>query len=325
MSAFDAETEHLVLQAVRAVRTAGDAFSWHGRREPLLPAFLRDLPAARRRNELRRRLTDRLYASFFCTGGVVPAEAPVAPDPHEVAGWCDGLARASRRRACRDSGWTLAGGDRRVLLLKKDGVTFRADARASRRAGGSWSTLVPSERRRLSPGFYIVLGETPLAPDESLFRVYWNLWSEGARPLIRAATRRLDDAAIPFRLKVGAHPAFFTRVDAGVLYVPRRNRRRALGIVADVRRLISRHLKPSTPPFTKRLAPGVALAEDPGGESFGMTRCGALSEAILGSRNGRSGDGASLRAVAAAFARAEIRCDRPYLEPGSRDDYPPLR
>jgi HopA1 effector protein family len=47
--------------------------------------------------------------------------------------------------------------------------------------------------------------------------------------------------------------------------------------------LIAPFLKPGTPVFTKPLAPGIGLAEDPGqAESFGQHRCRLLADGMIG-------------------------------------------
>ena len=71
-------------------------------------------------------------------------------------------------------------------------------------------------------------------------------------------------ARLPFKIKVPDDPDRFDRCDSAVVYVPKDACREAADLLADVYRQVSLHLKPETPVFTKRLAPGVGLAEDPG-------------------------------------------------------------
>ena len=77
------------------------------------------------------------------------------------------------------------------------------------------------------------------------------------------------------------------------------------------------------PVFTKRVAPGVALAEDPGTEeSFGQNRCRVLAEGMIRAyeQRARSLD-RRLRVVAESYAAEGISLTHPYLNPNSTDSY----
>jgi lantibiotic modifying enzyme len=77
------------------------------------------------------------------------------------------------------------------------------------------------------------------------------------------------------------------------------------------------------PAFTRLLAPGLGLAEDPGdGDSFGMHRCRLLADALVTAHEqGAHSVEARVDAVLDRFAREGINPDRPYLNPGSDDRY----
>jgi hypothetical protein len=134
-------------------------------------------------------------------------------------------------------------------------------------------------------------------------RVYWHLCREGALPFARAL-RKLD---LPHHAKIANDPSQFVRADAAVLYAPRD--------ALDVRALheaVKPWLRPGTPAFARRIAPGVAVADDPGrGESFGLHRSRLAAEGLHEAwRAGRD----PLDALEARF-RAE-GLDAPHLAPG---------
>jgi len=108
-----------------------------------------------------------------------------------------------------------------------------------------------------------------------------------------------------------------------VLYVNKRFYQISAVLLARVYGEIRNHLAPLTPLFTKRLAPGLSLAEDPGtGESFGMQRCRLLAEAICNAHTGPSQQTQPrLEAVLHQLELAGIRPERPYLCAGSVDQY----
>ena len=97
-----------------------------------------------------------------------------------------------------------------------------------------------------------------------------------------------------------------------------------VGASAAVYPRLRNALMPGTPAFTKRLAPGLGLAEDFGdGGSFGLHRCGLLAEGVVAAREGgRGADDERLAVVVEHLRAAGVDPDAPYLRPGSTDDYP---
>src|SRR5262249_40765873 len=108
-----------------------------------------------------------------------------------------------------------------------------------------------------------------------------------------------------------------------VLYVAKRHYRVAALLLADVYRAIGPSLKAATPLFTKTLADGLGLAEDPKtGESFGMNRCRLLAEAVCNAHaRGLDTAEARLSEFTAAFGAVGLSLERPYLNRGSADAY----
>jgi hypothetical protein len=143
--------------------------------------------------------------------------------------------------------------------------------------------------------------------------------------LTSSLTENLNRLQVPFRFKTGIESHSYGRLDAAVLYVHKRFYPITARLLAPVYDRVRGELLPGTPIFTKPLAPGLGLAEDPGtGESFGMQRCKLLAEAIL-SAPASTADAAarrpSLDAVVERLQAAGVRADFPYLSPGSADQY----
>ena len=147
-------------------------------------------------------------------------------------------------------------------------------------------------------------------------RFYWNLRAEDAPTLVKGATQLLNDDQIPFRLKVVNDPAHYDRCDAGVLYVQRADYEQVLPAVRRILVELGANLKKATPVFTKVLAPGLGLAEEPAvsGDSFGMDRCRLLAEAIVRIHE-RAVAGATdrLAVIEEVFAEDGISLATPYL------------
>ncbi|HXN36564.1 MAG TPA: T3SS effector HopA1 family protein, partial [Solirubrobacteraceae bacterium] len=93
--------------------------------------------------------------------------------------------------------------------------------------------------------------------------------------------------------------------------------------VGDAYAALASELRPATPAFTKQLAPGLGLAEDPGdGQSFGMHRTLLLARAAVRAHELECFSDESREAVLSeTFAEQGLDLDRPYLSAGSSDSY----
>jgi hypothetical protein len=184
---------------------------------------------------------------------------------------------------------------------------------------------LPKELLGISPGYYFALSdrEDPSHEHTRQVRVYWNLRAEGAEVFLHAATSRLNEARLFFKLKVLNDPTSYIRCDAGVVYVSQDDFPAVGGVLSRVYGEVSRYLKPGVPAFTKPLAAGVGLAEDPGqGESFGQNRCRLLAEGLIRAHEQRVRSlDARFQVVMDCYRAAGVRLDRPYLNPDSAGDY----
>ena len=216
--------------------------------------------------------------------------------------------------------------ERADLRLWVDLSDVVASAGADVRPGDTCAVRLPKELLKLSPGFYMALGDNglTLTEDANLVRFYWNVSHQGAARLVGAMTKALNEAGLAFRLKVLDETDRFGRCDAGVLYVQQSDFARVAGPVRACHAEIADVLDPRTPAFTKKLAPGLAIAEEPPGstESFGMHRCRLVAEAVL---QAGEGPGTSvqrrLEAVSTRFDEDGLCLAKPFLNPGSADAY----
>ncbi|YAG04731.1 hypothetical protein NSTC731_00949 [Nostoc sp. DSM 114167] len=117
------------------------------------------------------------------------------------------------------------------------------------------------------------------------------------------------------------------RYDSGVLYFNKRNYevvRQLLKIVYQKHQL---HLKSEIPLFTKQLALGLGLAEEPDQkfavqESFGMNRCQIVANGLLTAwyQEDNSIEG-RMQAIREQFSSVGIELHRSYLNANSEDIY----
>jgi hypothetical protein len=286
------------------------------------------------RDYLCYQLQMRLYGDFYTKGFATPGgeqrntlrQTPTTP-------FIAALSAANTGTGAREGGWTVVNVAGDVVTVARDGL--RVWARREDTYADAEDTLAPAQLRavrfpkellKLSPGFYLALGNEGLVfePGRVLVRFYWNLRAEDAPMLVKRATQLLNGDRIPFRLKVVNDPAHYHRCDAGVLYVERADYERVLPAVRRILVELGANLKKVTPVFTKVLAPGLGLAEEPAasGDSFGMDRCRLLAEAIVRVHEravARKTD--RLAVIEEVFAEDGINLATPYLNPSSPDGY----
>ncbi|MFL6255343.1 MAG: T3SS effector HopA1 family protein, partial [Pyrinomonadaceae bacterium] len=158
---------------------------------------------------------------------------------------------------------------------------------------------------------------------DPLVRFYWNLTAAAAVEYVALVTGRFNHEGVPFRTKVMADPSSYVRADGGVLYLERRHFPAARRLILEIHEAIEGRLRPGVPMFTKRLAAGLGMAEDPGSQmSFGQSRCRIAARSLcLSAARGLSRLEERLDALAAAFRAEGLDPGAPFLERGSVDFY----
>ncbi|HLY99621.1 MAG TPA: T3SS effector HopA1 family protein [Candidatus Angelobacter sp.] len=238
------------------------------------------------------------------------------------------LSQANGSRDRWEPGWTIHQLGQGGMIFVHKGERHRA-VQPGEFAGAGMapqpnqmvSLQVLRESFQLQPGFYFVFGETisDQYDDFSMVRFYFHLKPEGAPLLIKKLTTDLNLFQIPFRMKCLTDPAQYVRSDSAVLYVSRRFFRITAALLAPLAE--APWLRPATPFFTRKLAPGLAVAEDPGnGESFGMHRCRMVAEGVVDAwLQGTQSPEARMAAVRQRFLQNGIALERPYMSTASQD------
>jgi hypothetical protein len=185
-------------------------------------------------------------------------------------------------------------------------------------------------------GFYMAVGNAgseshnhPNGYPETV-RVYFNLTPEGAIALMSSLTRQLNDIPIPFTFKVLYNPADYGRYDSGVLYFEKSNYEAVRQVLETVYAETRAHFHTDVPLFTKLLAPGLGLAEEPdrkfaAQESFGMNRCQIVANGLLEAwHKGDESSESWMNSILQHFSLLGIDWQRSYLNANSSDIYTPL-
>lgn len=325
----------IVAGAVDAVTLLSPtSFAWFGRPVGALPEEVEQaMDADSARAYLLYTLQHQLYADCYCRGHAAPT---LDNGAHGRAGRSDTfvemLAAANTGAGSREPGWRVVEAAGQQLVVERNGLSLWIgpdeiveQSGEGPVAGAHVHVRLPNELRKLSPGFYMALGDAGFETEQPtpIVRFYWHLASEAAPRLVHALTARLNTARLPFRAKVVNDPARYTRCDAGVLYVHRRDYDAVAPLVRAAYRELVAGLRPATPAFAKPLAPGLAVAEDPGdGDSFGMHRARLLAEGIVAAHaRGCTNVASAVTTIAERFAEAGLNIDTPYINPGSPDRY----
>ena len=187
------------------------------------------------------------------------------------------------------------------------------------------SIFYAKESRSLQHGFYYAFGE--MAEEETngfgLVRFYWNINIDGAAGLIGHTTSRFNRFHIPFRIKCATARSQFERTDVAVIYIAKRFFGIAAGVLPEVHSEVSDFLDDEVPLFSKRLAKGLSVAEDPGtGESFGQSRCQRLAQSVWNCyQNGQQSTEGRFREFQRLLTASGINTKYPHLNASSSDWY----
>lgn len=204
----------------------------------------------------------------------------------------------------------------------------------SAKVGESVAIWMP--KNRLQNGFYVALSnvgedlQSKPDADLGLVRIYLNLTPSGAIALMDSFTLQLNAVEIPFSFQVLYNPSAYERYDSGVLYFERNDYPAVRKVLLVVYAEHQSHFHSEFPLFTKFLAPGLSLAEEPTQkfapqETFGMNRCQIVANALLSAwQKGNNSTPERMRAIQQHFAEFRIDLQRPYLNPSSVDIYQKL-
>jgi aminoglycoside phosphotransferase (APT) family kinase protein len=274
-------------------------------------------------------LTHALYTGAFAFGpGEEPRDAGSIAEA-ELTRW---LSRANRSRDRWCDGWRIAAiepsgaivatcdGRQRTAKPGEYALTFARDLPPQ--VGMAAMLFFPRESLTLQAHVYYALGETlPDGQDASRpIRFYVRAPVDALPELYERLTGELNRRELPFTLKTMLAPRERDRRDATVLYVPREHCTRVEAILRALPEALRARLGPGVPLFTRPVAPGIGMAESPGGgESFGMQRSRLVAEGIVDAWSAGAEDEESrMHAVRQRFAAAGIDWNQPYRDAAPR-------
>jgi hypothetical protein len=309
------------------------SYSWFGgNSEKLPPKVIKAMTLKTARNYLQTQLRNQLYSDLYIRGEAKPPMWGDEVSPGSEAELVESLSSANSGHGCLEGGWEVVEIQASEVAVKRNRLTLwvgledlGVDESGHLAVASKVRLRLPKELRNVSPGYYFALSDRSEGDGETepLARLYWNLKPEGAPLLMRHVTEYLNKAGCYFHLKLLNNPSSYSRCDAGVLYFKSTDYQLVCEILIPIYQRMERYLKARTPAFTKALAPGVGLAEDPGrAESFGQHRCRLLADGIIRAQEeGAAQIADRLRIVSDRFSEDGIDIRQPFLGPGSTDRY----
>jgi hypothetical protein len=224
-----------------------------------------------------------------------------------------------------DGGLWVQGGELRLYVERE--MDLRE---AERQAGTGDVVAVRMPKNRMQSGFYMAvsnLGFSRPQAGDTLVRIYFNVTAEGSIAIMRSLTRELNKVNIPFMFKVLYNPKDYNRFDSGVLYFDGQHYKSVARVLEGVYAECQSHFAPKIPLFTKQIALGLGVAEEPDKkfadqESFGMNRCQIVANGLLKNLDqGECSYEENMKAILEEFILTGIDIKYPYLNRGSNNFY----
>jgi hypothetical protein len=253
----------------------------------------------------------------------------------------DRLHQSNQGQGYFDPGWQIIASEEDVLVVTKGGLTLHANVETHLSPEAKNATIgdivaIRLPKNRVQNGFYMAVGNTGARQTSEqerkdvTVRIYFNLTAEGAIAIMTSLTTELNQLAIPFSFKALYNSADYGRHDSAVLYFDSRHYEVVKQVLETIYGQHQSHFQPEIPLFTKQLAPGLALAEEPdhkfsSKDSFGTNRCQIIANGLLAANQSENNTPETrLDAIAKEFDSLGIELERCYLNANSEDIYTPL-
>lgn len=259
---------------------------------------------------------------FETTGGAEVVDIDVAPEPLARGPWDTGW-----KLRCVGSGGTVFAEKSGRIGAWSPGQFISESVPVRISEGDLIRVFRPRRSGDVQGGFIFFFGTETSADGDTLriVRLYINTQARAAPRAVPEICRGLDRYRVPYTLKSARYSRAYDRRDSTVIYVGARYVQIVAWILSELYSQIRGGLNAEVPPLTRRLAPGIALAEDPGtGESFGAHRAWAITAGLIEAHRLGSGQLADrLQSVRASFEHHDIAWNQPYrrsMECGFRLD-----
>jgi hypothetical protein len=219
-----------------------------------------------------------------------------------------------------------------AVAVHKDGLTLHI-AREMLQKAVSVGDLVAitMPKNLVQNGFYVAISDAAMPLNyQTLVRVYFNLTVDGAPAVMDSLTSQLNAIPITFSFKALYNPSDYGRYDSAVLYFDKKDYEAVHPVLERLYAQNQAHFREQVPLFTKFIAPGLAIAEEPDQkfndqESFGTHRCQIVANGLLDAwQQGNDTPDGRIASILQHFSSQAITLQRPYLNANSEDIYTPF-
>ncbi len=243
-----------------------------------------------------------------------------------------------------DYGWQVLReeSDGSLAVTKQGSLTLHIDREQHLQPEAQAATVgevlaIRLPKNRVQNGFYMAIGNAGPSDRRNsdspikTVRIYFNLSPEGAVAVMESLTQRLNEVSIPFSFKALYNPSDYDRYDSAVLYFDVSNYSMVKQVLEAIYVEHKVHFRAEVPLFTKVLAPGLALAEEPdhkfsSQDSFGTNRCQIVANGLLEAwQKGDNSPEGRMAAILNNFSLLGIELHRSYLNANAEDIYTPLQ
>ncbi len=226
------------------------------------------------------------------------------------------------------------------LVVTKNGLTLHIDRDrhlpSETKAAVGDQVAIRLPKNRVQNGFYMAVSNTGkqshprLSKPADVVRIYFNLNPDGAVAIMGSLTQKLNAVLIPFSFKALYNPSDYGRYDSAVLYFEKSDYSIVQSVLQAVYLEHQACFNQPVPLFTKLLAPGLSIAEEPNHkftelESFGTNRCQIVANGLLEAwQRGENSPESRLNSILRHFSLLGLELHRSYLNANSEDIYTPL-
>jgi hypothetical protein len=245
-----------------------------------------------------------------------------------------------------ESDWQVIGEEKNDLLpVRKNDLTLHISPSrhlqpSDRQAKMGDFVAVQMPVKTLEPGYYIAVGDggkidfqnSDLSndlniSDRHIINIYFHITALGAVTLMSSLTQQLNKIKIPFNFKVLYNSDDYPIEDAATLSIERQYYEVVCPILQEIYVANRAYFQPEIPLFTKLLAPGLSLAEEPNFknselENFGLHYFQPIARGLIASWQQKSDlTQDKVKLILEFFAEQQINSKYPYLNVDSEDIY----
>ncbi|MCU0568094.1 MAG: T3SS effector HopA1 family protein [Oculatellaceae cyanobacterium Prado106] len=241
------------------------------------------------------------------------------------------LHESNRGQGFFDPGWQIVAEEADGLVaVQQQALTLHIVRDRHLLPGDQSATLgdtvaIKLPRNRLENGCYIAIGDAGLVTPQIPVSLFLHITAAGSAPILRRLSESLNAAAIPFTCKLRYDPQDYPRRDAAVLRFDKCYFPVIRSVLEQIYEAERGAFLEAIPGFTKAIAPGIALAEDPQSPSmsFGEHRCQLIANGLIiaAGQSGESTPDIRMTAMLHQFAAQGLDLETLYLNPGSEDCY----